>query len=403
MQSKKEERKKFWGRVLPGFTVLALAIIFYFFMYRFASLESGFHNLTGILTPFIYGGIMAYILRMPCSFFEKRLSKWLPRKMKGLAQGLSIFLSVFLALFVVYLLLSLVLPAVVSSISTFITRLPKSLEEFNVWLQTLLEDDEVIRSYVETALNSIETKFQSWAKTDLMPMLENLMGGFTSTVTNVVGTIVNLVIGVIISVYALASRKDFARQGRAVLYSILPEKWVGYILKELAYADKVFRGYFGGQILDSAVVGLTCYVFSRILGFPNAVLVSVIVGVTNIIPYFGPYIGAIPSALLIAMDSPVKAVEFVVFAMILQQIDGNIIAPKLFANGTGLTSFWVLFAITLFGGLFGLVGILIGVPVFAVIYDIIRKLVRLGLRRRGKEEMLDAPGKAQEEKPVKEA
>ena len=223
-------------------------------------------------------------------------------------------------------------------------------------------------------------------------MLTNVVDGFASTVSTVVTVLFNLFIGVVVSIYTLGSRKQFARQSKAVLYSIFKPKWAGNILEELNYADKMFVGFFSGKILDSAIIGVICYVCSLILGFPNAILISVIVGVTNIIPYFGPYIGAVPSALLILIVDPVKCVWFIVFIIVLQQFDGNILGPRLLANSTGLSGFWVLFSVTVFSGLFGFAGILVGVPVFAVIYDLIRKLVAHGLKRNGKLELLEGDG-----------
>ena len=168
------------------------------------------------------------------------------------------------------------------------------------------------------------------------------------------------------------------------------------MLREFSFIDRTFVGFFGGKILDSAIVGLICYIFCGIMtmaaGFQNAVLISVIVGVTNIIPYFGPFIGAVPSALLILISSPRNCVIFLIFIVILQQFDGNVLGPKLLADSVGLSGFWVLFSITLFQGLFGFVGILVGVPVFAVIYDMVRRGILRGLEKHGKLDVLrDGP------------
>ena len=164
-------------------------------------------------------------------------------------------------------------------------------------------------------------------------------------------------------------------------------------MQEVTFIDKTFVGFFGGKILDSAIVGVLCYIFCLIMtfamDFPNAMLISVIVGITNVIPYFGPYIGAVPSALLVLISSPVNCAVFVVFIIILQQFDGNILGPKLLADSVGLTGFWVLFSITLFQGFFGFAGILVGVPVFAVIYDLIKRMVVKGLKKHDKMELMD--------------
>ena len=224
--------------------------------------------------------------------------------------------------------------------------------------------------------------------TDLLPTVQGMMGGAVTAVTSVVTVFKNLILGLIICIYALLGRKRFTRQGKALVYSVFKPEWAQKVLREFSFIDKTFVGFFGGKILDSAIIGLICYVFCMIMtavaGFQNAVLISVIIGVTNVIPYFGPFIGAVPSALLIFISSPRNCLIFLIFVVILQQFDGNILGPKLLAGSVGLTGFWVLFAITLFQGLFGFVGILVGVPVFAVIYDLARRWILLGLEKHGK-------------------
>ena len=202
-------------------------------------------------------------------------------------------------------------------------------------------------------------------------------------VMNVVTWFKNLLIGLIVAVYLLASRKKFAKQAKMILYSVVKPRWAQLIQEEVLYADKMFGGFINGKIMDSAIIGVLCYIGCLIFKFPSALLVSVIIGVTNVIPFFGPFIGAIPATLLILIQSPIKALWFVLFVLVLQQLDGNVIGPKILGNTTGLSSFWVLFSILLFGGLWGFVGMIVGVPLFAVIYDVIKKLVFHGLRRNG--------------------
>ena len=202
-------------------------------------------------------------------------------------------------------------------------------------------------------------------------------------VLNVVTMAKNLIIGIIVAVYMLASRKRFVQQAKLVLYSIFKPRWAELIKEEVKYADKMFGGFINGKIMDSAIIG-GCLIFK----FPSALLVSVIIGVTNVIPFFGPFIGAVPATLLILIQNPIKALWFVLFVLVLQQLDGNVIGPKILGNTTGLSSFWVLFSILLFGGLWGFVGMIVGVPLFAVIYDVIKKLVIHGLKRNKEIDLL---------------
>lgn len=388
-----EEFKKFMHRAALGAASLILAIAFYFFMLRFSSLKETLRWIMKILTPFVYGGVMAYLLKTPCNFFEKKIEKLLPEKKKKGAGGLAILLVMILAVLIIYFLLSMVLPQIVASVIKVTTALPASINEFTRWIEQTLDGNEVMQNYISTAVSSISEKLRVWSQQDLIPTLQGMMGGFASTVSSIVNVVYNFFIGVIVCIYVLGSRKNFARQGKAVLYALFKTEFADKILRELKFIDKTFVGFFGGKILDSAIVGLICYAFclimSFITGFPNAMLVSVIVGITNVIPYFGPFIGAVPSALLILIDSPLNCVIFLVFIIILQQIDGNILGPMLLADSVGLTGFWVLFSITVFGGLFGFAGILVGVPVFAVIYDLIKRAVKKGLKKHGKLDVLN--------------
>ena len=183
--------------------------------------------------------------------------------------------------------------------------------------------------------------------------------------------------------YLLASRNKFARQGVLMVRSVLSPRWADLVLGEAAFADRMFGGFIDGKLLDSAIIGLLCYLGCMLFRFPNALLVSAIVGITNVIPFFGPFIGAVPATLLIMIENPIKGLWFILFVLALQQLDGNVIGPKILGNRTGLSSFWVLFAIVLCGGLWGVVGMVICVPMFAVLYDIVKRLVRRGLGRKG--------------------
>lgn len=390
---KKEDWKKIFYQSLTGFVSLALAILLFFAIREIGQIRSSFLWLLGVLKPVIYGGVMAYLLKTPCNFLEKRIEALLPEKKKKRANGLTVLLVLILTFLVIYLLLSMVIPEMVSSTMFLVNAVPQKMDDFAKWLTGMLDGNEVLQSYANTAIVSLETKLQVWASTDLLPTMQGMMGGFADTVGSVVGVLYNLLIGIIICIYLLLGRKTFARQGKAVLYAVFKSERADAIMRELCFIDKTFVGFFGGKILDSAIVGVICYVFCMIMtftmGFPNAVLISVIVGVTNVIPYFGPYIGAVPSALLVLISGPVNCIIFIVFIIILQQFDGNILGPALLADSVGLTGFWVLFSITLFQGFFGFTGILVGVPIFAVLYDIVRRLVVKGLRKHDRMELLE--------------
>ena len=369
--------------MLAGFGAIALSIIFFFLIYRFDGFGSAISTLTGILMPFIYGAVIAYLLKPVCNSIENFLRRFIPEKMNGLINALSVALTILFGLLLVYALVMMIVPQLITSVTTLYYTAQANITRFMYWANHLefIENNEQIMELLNSAYAALNTNLDTWIKNTLLPSMQNIVSGAAIGVLNVVTVAKNLIIGIIVAVYMLASRKRFVQQGKLVLHSIVRPRWAQLITEEVKYADRMFGGFINGKIMDSAIIGVLCYIGCLIFKFPSALLVSVIIGVTNVIPFFGPFIGAIPATLLILIQSPIKALWFVLFVLILQQLDGNIIGPKILGNTTGLSSFWVLFAILLFGGLWGFVGMIVGVPLFAVIYDVIKKLVIHGLQR----------------------
>lgn len=382
------QKKTYLYGMLAGFGAISLSILFFFLLYRYQGFGDSIRKLMGILAPFIYGAVIAYLLKPVCNTYENFFRARLPDELRRAAAPLAILLSMLTGLLIVYALIIMIIPQLVGSIISLFNTLPDQVESFIEWLELTFRDNKVLLGYIDTGYETLRSTFNDWVKNDLTPMLTNLISGVGSGVVNVVITVKNIVIGLIIAVYLLASRRRFGRQAKLALYSILKPAWADVVMEELRYANRMFEGFINGKILDSAIIGVLCYIVSVIVGFPNALLVSAIVGVTNVIPFFGPFIGAVPATLLILIQDPLKAFWFVIFIVILQQVDGNIIGPKILGNTTGLSSFWVLFSILLFGGLWGFVGMIIGVPLFAVIYDILKKLILRGLHRHHRDDLL---------------
>ena len=380
---KKALVKRYLYGMLAGFGAISLSILFFFLIYRFQGFGAAITTLTGILMPFIYGAVIAYLLKPVCNTVEGFLRRVLPEKMQRTINALSILATMIFGLLLVYALLMMIIPQLITSITTLYGTASVNIRRFINWISTqeFFVDNEALMDYIQKAYDTISGDLDSWIKNSLMPSMQNIVSGVSIGVLSVVTMLKNLIIGLCVAVYFLAGRKRFAKQAQLMLYGLVKPRWAKAILNEIDYADKMFGGFINGKILDSAIIGVLCYICCLIFRFPSALLVSVIVGVTNIIPFFGPFIGAIPSALLILIQDPIKAIWFVLFILVLQQVDGNIIGPKILGNSTGLSSFWVLFAILLFGGLWGFVGMIIGVPLFAVIYDVIKKLMLHGLRR----------------------
>ena len=368
---KKPHIKPYLYGMLAGFGAIALSIIFFFLIYRFDGFGSAISTLTGILMPFIYGAVIAYLLKPVCNTIEAFLRRFIPEKMKGLINALSVTFTILFGLLLIYALCMMIIPQLITSVTTLYYTAQANITKFMYWANHLefIEKNEQIMELLNSAYAALNTNLDTWIKNTLLPSMQNILSGAALGVLNVVVVLKNLVIGIIVAVYMLASRKRFVQQGKMVLYSVVKPRWASLITEEVKYADKMFGGFINGKILDSAIIGVLCYIGCLIFKFPSALLVSVIIGVTNVIPFFGPFIGAIPATLLILIQNPIKALWFVLFVLVLQQLDGNIIGPKILGNTTGLSSFWVLFAILLFGGLWGFVGMIIGVPLFAVIYD----------------------------------
>ena len=383
MMDKKPHIKPYLYGMLAGFGAIALSIIFFFLIYRFDGFGSAISTLTGILMPFIYGAVIAYLLKPVCNSIENFLRRFIPEKMNGLINALSVALTILFGLLLVYALVMMIVPQLITSVTTLYYTAQANITKFMNWANHLefIENNEQIMELLNSAYAALNTNLDTWIKNTLLPSMQNIVSGAVIGVLNVVTVAKNLIIGIIVAVYMLASRKRFVQQGKLVLHSIVRPRWAQLITEEVKYADKMFGGFINGKIMDSAIIGVLCYIGCLIFKFPSALLVSVIIGVTNVIPFFGPFIGAIPATLLILIQSPIKALWFVLFVLVLQQLDGNIIGPKILGNTTGLSSFWVLFAILLFGGLWGFVGMIVGVPLFAVIYDVIKKLVIHGLQR----------------------
>ena len=390
MMDKKPHIKPYLYGMLAGFGAISLSILFFFLIYRFQGFGDAISKLTGILMPFIYGAVIAYLLKPVCNCVEDFLRRLLPEKMGTAANMLAVTVSLLFGILVVYALIMMIVPQLITSVTTLYYTARNNLNDFVDWAshQEIIASNQKLLDFIETSYDNLQDTLDNIVRTKLVPSMQSLLSGAALGVMSFVTFLKNIIIGVIVSVYLLASRKKFGQQCKMILYSLIKPRWADIILEEILYADKMFGGFITGKILDSAIIGVLCYIACLIFKFPSALLVSVIIGVTNVIPFFGPFIGAIPATLLILIQNPIKALWFVLFVLVLQQVDGNIIGPKILGNTTGLSSFWVLFAILLFGGLWGFVGMIIGVPLFAVIYDVLKKFVFHGLRRNEEMELV---------------
>lgn len=394
MKVKDNEKYIKWG--ITGAAVAAVGIFCAFLLFRVQGVAAIVRAIVGILNPFIYGAVIAYLLAPLCNTLEEKLTEIFskdiknPKRAKKVISILSIVLSLLVGIAIVWFLVMLIIPQVWKSTIQMINMLPGQLAAVNDWAVGMLKDQPELRYYFEQFSRRAEDFVNGLLGSNAIRTVRQIIMSLSDQLFSVMSFVKNFLLGFLISAYMLSNRKLFAAQARLVLYGIFPDKMARVIEEEAHYTDRMFNGFFVGKIIDSAIIGLLCFAGTALMGFESAAFISVIVGITNIIPFFGPFIGAIPCALLLLLDNPLHCLYFVIFIIILQQLDGNVIGPKILGNTTGVSSFWVLFSILLFGGLWGVVGMVIGVPLFAVIYDIIRRLVCRGLKKHGREDLLTA-------------
>ena len=347
----KISKRRYLYAMLAGFGASSLSVLFFFLVYRFQGLGNAVNKVVDILNPFIYGSIIAYLLRPICNWYDEQLTDILPTRMRNVANPAAVTLSMATGFLIVYLLVIMILPELITSIQNIWITIPDRVQAFLNWATVTFGDNEQLLHMVESAYESLYSSIDAWANNTLVPYVTNIVSGVGQSVLRVLNFLLDFLIGIIVAVYLLLSRKKFAKQGVMLVRSALPQRWADLALEEIAFVDRMFGGFIDGKIMDSAIIGLLCYFGCLIFKFPNPLLVSAIVGITNVIPFFGPFIGAVPATLLIMLENPIKGLWFILFVFGLQQLDGNIIGPKILGDRTGLSSFWVLFGIILFGGL----------------------------------------------------
>lgn len=386
--------KKYIVIAAVTFVTFCCCILFFFFIYRYHGFTAYWQKIMGILQPVIMGFIVAYLLNPVMSFLEKHLIRYLKSKMKDerkakkTARSLGTLGAIAFFILIIFLLLYMMIPELIRSIQNMMVSLPAELASFDNWMKSVMAEDSQMREWlgilgidISSAGGYVEKLF----RTQIFPQINTYLtyvASFTTGVISAFKMLFNFAIGLVIAIYLLTSKETFIGQGKKIVYTLLPPKYGNIMVHVMRVSNQMFGGFISGKILDSAIIGVICYIGLMILRVPYSLLVAVIVGVTNIIPFFGPFIGAVPSVILIALADPIKGLYFLIFVVVLQQVDGNIIGPKILGDSTGLSAFWVVFAILVGGGLFGFMGMTLGVPTFAVIYYLLREGAAYILRKR---------------------
>lgn len=387
-QQDKESLKKYIRIALVTFVTFCCCTLFFFVIYRYQGFAVYWQKLMKILQPIIIGFIVAYLINPVMVFIEKYLMLFFePRikskkKAKKAARSIGTAGALLFLLLIIFLLLDMMIPELIKSVQNMMVSLPAEVNSFSAWINETLAEDSQLADMLGSSLVKVTNVLENFIQDHLLPQVNTYIASITSGVISAVKVLFNFIIGLIIAVYVLMSKETFIGQGKKLVYTIFPAKFGNHIVKMVRISNEMFGGFINGKILDSAIIGVICYIGLVIMRMPYSLLVAVIVGVTNVIPFFGPYVGAVPSVILIALADPIKGLYFLIFILVLQQIDGNIIGPKILGNSTGLSSFWVVFAILVGGGLFGFMGMLLGVPTFAVIYYLIREVTAWILRKR---------------------
>ncbi len=382
--------KKYFYLGLSVALAIMSGILFYYILFHGADLSAAFDTFVTISMPIIDGLVLAYLMTPILNAVEGRLVKPVyiklnlsdTKKNRKRMRMISVILTVMVILWIAYEFFALIIPELIRSIQSIIFQFPTYISNLSDWAASLLENNPDLESVATQIFEKYSTRVLDFLNTSILPRINELLITLSSGVIGFFRAMWNFVIGFIISIYILGSKETFAGQAKKTMYAFFETASANQIISNFRFIHTTFSGFISGKIVDSIIICIICFFCTSIIGTPYAILVSVIIGVTNVIPFFGPWIGGIPSALLIFMVNPTQCLYFIILILIIQQFDGNILGPKILGDSTGLSGFWVIFAITIFSGMFGILGMVVGVPIFAVLYAGFRALVNKQLARK---------------------
>ncbi len=392
-----DEKRKYFFMGLTFFLSACAVILFLMLLMHLGEVSEELDKLLKILTPIIDGLVLTYILAPIVNSIENKwiYAKFSARIFKGREEGekrgrakrkvrsVSIFITFVIFLLIMVGFFAIIIPGIAESIQKISKNLPVYQWNLTVWVDKMLVKYPALDDAYNNLMNNFSDPINEWINTNVFGKVNEFAGVVLSGGISLIKSLFNFIIGMIISLYLLGSKELMIGQAKKIAYALMKKDTANAFIYNVRYTNKIFQDFFVGKILDSIVIGLLCFIATTILRTPYALLISIIIGVTNIIPFFGPFIGAIPSAILVLLVDPKQCLYFVILIIVLQQLDGNVIGPLILGQKTGLSGFWVIFAITLFGGLFGFPGMLLGVPVFAVIYTGVSSFIRAKLKEKG--------------------
>ncbi|MCM1499810.1 MAG: AI-2E family transporter [Clostridium sp.] len=384
--------KKYLSIGAVAFCVIALAILFQYMLEHEARVEEFQRVISGTMMPIIFGFVFAYLLNPILNFFERYCFLPLAGKIwrkeakeeacKRFSRGVGILCTIIFFLIILIGGLYMVIPQLYQSLVTLVTDAPNYYNTVVKWVDSLHPDNPEVSKYVLMGLDRVYSQALAYLNNSILPNMDKIVVGVTSGIVGGLKMILNVVLALIISIYVMAEKEILVSIAKKLVFSLFNVRNANTIVRGARYANQIFGGFINGKIIDSFIIGVICYCFMRIVGLEYAVLISILVGVTNIIPYFGPFIGAIPSALILLMVDYKQGLIFVVFVLVLQQVDGNIIGPIIIGDRLQISSMWILFAILVGGGFFGVPGMILGAPCFACIYALVSSLCKMKLEAK---------------------
>ena len=377
---KVEWNKKYTTIAIYAFLVISSSIIVYLMASQAEDLKIKFSGMIATMQPFIIGSAIAYIINFILNFYEKVVFelKYLNKLNRKYRRGIGLLLSYLTAIIVISLFMQFVLPQLVDSIVGLANNIPQYVNDASHVITEISEKFNLESKY----MNMIVEKWNELLNY-IITLLTNLIPVIGNFIMTLGSSILNVIIGIIVSIYILIDKEKFIALSRKVTFSIFSAERSKRIVELAQRSNETFGKFLSGKILDSLIIGILTFIILTIFKMPYILLISVVIGITNIIPFFGPFFGAIPSAIIILCVSPIEALWFIGIILVIQQIDGNIIGPKILGDSIGISAFWILFSLLIFAKFLGLIGMIIGVPIFAIIYSIIKENVERRLKAKG--------------------
>ncbi|EOR27675.1 MULTISPECIES: AI-2E family transporter [Clostridium] len=363
-----------------SFIVAILVILFYLAISQVTIFTDKLDSIIIIMQPFIIGFSIAYIINFLLNFYEKIVfeMKYVKKLKIKSKRGLAIIFSYITAFFIISMFIKFLLPQLIDSVIGLVNNIPTYIMNSTKFANETILKLNIEERYSQMLLDNFNNLVNY-----IIKFATNLIPAFGGFLADILSSIWNVVLGIIVSVYLLIDKEKLCALSKKITYGLFSKEYADGIIELAHRSNYTFGRFIVGKIIDSLIIGILTFIVLTIFSIPYTILVSAIVCITNVIPFFGPFIGAIPSFIIILFISPVKAIWFLVIILFIQQLDGNVIGPKILGDSIGISAFWILFSILVAGKLLGIIGMIIGVPLFAIFYSIVKYFIESKLRKKG--------------------